>query len=307
MQRFLVRRLIITFITLLAVSLIIFIMARASGDPRTLMLSELSTGDVDQWEELGEKLGLNKPYYEQYGIFLRDMLTGNFGKSIKENREAADIIWERLVATFQLGVAAFAFSLIVGIPLGILSSVNRGGILDNIGKVVALIGQSAPPFWIGIMLIFFFAVQLGWVPPSGREDWKGIILPAVTLGWFFVAANMRLVRSAMLDVLDSEYVKLARAKGVSSKMIIWKHALRNALIPPLTFAGVTMGSLVAGSLTTEVVFAWPGLGRLAVNAMLASDYPVLQGVVITYTVLYVGAAFLVDVLYAYIDPRIRYA
>ena len=306
MQRFLVRRLIITFITLLAVSLIIFIMARASGDPRTLMLSELSTGDVDQWEELGEKLGLNKPYYEQYGIFLRDMLTGNFGKSIKENREAADIIWERLVATFQLGVAAFAFSLIVGIPLGILSSVNRGGILDNIGKVVALIGQSAPPFWIGIMLIFFFAVQLGWVPPSGREDWKGIILPAVTLGWFFVAANMRLVRSAMLDVLDSEYVKLARAKGVSSKMIIWKHALRNALIPPLTFAGVTMGSLVAGSLTTEVVFAWPGLGRLAVNAMLASDYPVLQGVVITYTVLYVGAAFLVDVLYAYIDPRIRY-
>lgn len=307
MQRFLVRRLIITFITLLAVSLIIFIMARASGDPRTLMLSELSTGDVDQWEELGEKLGLNKPYYEQYGIFLRDMLTGNFGKSIKENREAADIIWERLVATFQLGVAAFAFSLIVGIPLGILSSVNRGGILDNIGKVVALIGQSAPPFWIGIMLIFFFAVQLGWVPPSGREDWKGIILPAVTLGWFFVAANMRLVRSAMLDVLDSEYVKLARAKGVSSKMIIWKHALRNALIPPLTFAGVTMGSLVAGSLTTEVVFAWPGLGRLAVNAMLASDYPVLQGVVITYTVLYVAAAFLVDVLYAYIDPRIRYA
>ena len=307
MQRFLVKRLIITFITLLAVSLIIFIMARASGDPRTLMLSELSTGDVDQWEELGKKLGLDKPYYEQYGIFLRDMLTGNFGKSIKENREAADIIWERLIATFQLGVAAFAFSIIVGIPLGILSSVNRGGILDNIGKVVALIGQSAPPFWIGIMMIFFFAVNLGWVPPSGREDWKGIILPAVTLGWFFVAANMRLVRSAMLDVLDSEYIKLARAKGVSSNAIIWKHALRNALIPPLTFAGVTMGSLVAGSLTTEVVFAWPGLGRLAVTAMLASDYPVLQGLVITYTLLYVGAAFLVDVMYAYIDPRIRFA
>ncbi len=307
MQRFLVKRLFITFITLLAVSLIIFIMARASGDPRTLMLSELSTGDVDQWEELGKKLGLDKPYYEQYGIFLRDMLTGNFGKSIKENREAADIIWERLIATFQLGVAAFAFSIIVGIPLGILSSVNRGGIMDNIGKVVALVGQSAPPFWIGIMMIFFFAVKLGWVPPSGREDWRGIILPAITLGWFFVAANMRLVRSAMLDVLDSEYIKLARAKGVSSNAIIWKHALRNALIPPLTFAGVTMGSLVAGSLTTEVVFAWPGLGRLAVTAMQASDYPVLQGVVITYTLLYVGAAFLVDVMYAYIDPRIRFA
>ncbi|MCZ6789423.1 MAG: ABC transporter permease [Chloroflexi bacterium] len=307
MQRFLVRRFFITFITLLAVSLIVFIMARAAGDPRTLMLSELSSGDVDQWEELGEKLGLNKPYYQQYGIFLKDMLTGDFGKSIKENRQAIDIIGERLVATFQLGMAAFAFSLIIGIPLGILSSVNRGGILDNIGKLVALIGQSAPPFWLGIMLMFFFAVKLGWVPPSGRQEWSGIILPAITLGWFFVAANMRLVRSAMLDVLDSEYIKLARAKGVSTRVVIWKHALRNAIIPPLTFAGVTLGSLVAGSLTTEVVFAWPGLGRLAVTAMLASDYPVLQGVVITYTLLYIGAAFLVDVLYAYVDPRIRYA
>ena len=307
MQRFLVRRFFITFITLLAVSLIVFIMARAAGDPRTLMLSELSTGDVDQWEELGEKLGLNKPYYQQYGIFLKDMLTGDFGKSIKENRQAIDIIGERLVATFQLGMAAFAFSLIIGIPLGILSSVNRGGMLDNIGKLVALIGQSAPPFWLGIMLMFFFAVKLGWVPPSGRQEWSGIILPAITLGWFFVAANMRLVRSAMLDVLDSEYIKLARAKGVSTRVVIWKHALRNAIIPPLTFAGVTLGSLVAGSLTTEVVFAWPGLGRLAVTAMLASDYPVLQGVVITYTLLYIGAAFLVDVLYAYVDPRIRYA
>jgi peptide/nickel transport system permease protein len=307
MQRFLVKRLIITFITLLAVSLIIFIMARASGDPRTLMLSELSTGDVDQWEELGKKLGLDKPYYEQYGIFLRDMLTGNFGKSIKENREAADIIWERLIATFQLGVAAFAFSIIVGIPLGILSSVNRGGILDNIGKVVALIGQSAPPFWIGIMMIFFFAVNLGWVPPSGREDWKGIILPAVTLGWFFVAANMRLVRSAMLDVLDSEYIKLARAKGVSSNAIIWKHALRNALIPPLTFVGITLGFLITGSIVAETVFQWPGMGMLAFTSLQKSDYPTLQGIVMVFAVIYLFTNFVVDILYAYIDPRIRYS
>ena len=175
------------------------------------------------------------------------------------------------------------------------------------GKAVALIGQSAPSFWLGIMMIFFFAVKLGWVPPSGRQDWNSIFLPAITLGWFFVAANLRLVRSAMLDVLDSEYIKLARAKGVSRRAIIWKHALRNAIIPPLTFAGITLGTLVTGSLTIEVVFAWPGLGQLAVQAVRAVDYPLLQGIVMSFTLIYLMAAFLVDVLYAYIDPRIRYA
>ena len=304
MQRFLVRRLLITVITLLAVSLVIFIMARASGDPRTLMLDELST--EEQWEELGELLGLDRPYYQQYGIFVKDMVTGDFGQSIKEHRPAINVIGERVLATLELGAAAFLFSVVIGIPLGILSSVKRGSMLDQFGKVVALIGQSAPPFWIGIMFIFFFAVKLGWVPPSGRHDWNSIFLPAVTLGWFFVASQLRLIRSAMLDVLDSEYIKLARAKGVAPRSLIWKHALRNAMIPPLTFAGVTMGSLVAGSLTTEVVFAWPGLGQLAVQALWAYDYPLLQGIVVVFTLIYVAASFLVDVLYAYIDPRIRY-
>ena len=307
MQRFLIRRILITFITLLAVSVIIFVMARISGDPRTLLLSELSRGDDIQWEALGRKLGLDKPHYQQYAIFLKDMATGDFGRSIFEGRPARDVIGERLVATIELGVIAFIWSALIGIPLGILGSVKRGGALDWIGKVIALIGQSAPGFWLGIMLMFFFAVRLEWVPPSGREDWTSRILPAITLGWFFIAVNMRLVRSAMLDVLDSEYIKLARAKGASETIVVWKHALRNALIPPLTMAGVTMGNLVAGSLTTEVVFAWPGIGRLAVTAMLSSDYPVLQGVVLVYTLIYVLAAFLVDILYAYIDPRIRYA
>ena len=268
------------------------------------MLDELST--EEQWEELGELLGLDQPYYQQYGIFIKDMVTGDFGQSIKERRPAIHVIGERVLATFELGAAAFLFSVVVGIPLGILSSVQRGSLLDQFGKVVALIGQSAPPFWIGIMFIFFFAVKLGWVPPSGRHDWNSIFLPAVTLGWFFVASQLRLIRSAMLDVLDSEYIKLARAKGVAPRSVIWKHALRNAMIPPLTFAGVTMGSLVAGSLTTEVVFAWPGLGQLAVQSLWAYDYPLLQGIVVIFTLIYVAASFLVDVLYAYIDPRIRY-
>ena len=305
MQRFLVRRLLITIVTLFAVSVIIFVMARISGDPRTMMLGDFFT--QEQYDLVGAKLGLDKSYFGQYWVFIKDLVRGDFGQSIKEGRPARDVIGQRFLATLELGGAAFIFSIIVGVPLGILSSVRRGGVMDTVGKMVALIGQSAPGFWLGIMLIFLFAVRLEMVPPSGRQEWNSIFLPAITLGWFFVAANMRLVRSAMLDVLDSEYIKLARAKGVSTSSLIWKHALRNAMIPPLTFAGVTLGNLVAGSITTELVFAWPGLGLLAIQSTLVSDYPVLQGVVIMFTLLYVAAAFLVDITYAYIDPRIRYA
>jgi peptide/nickel transport system permease protein len=305
MQRFLVRRFFIIIITLFAVSVIIFIMARTGGDPRTMLLDDYAT--QEQWDELGVSLGIDKPYYQQYGLFIRDVFNGDFGQSIKERRPVMEVISDRIWPTIQLGLAAFIFSLVIGIPLGILSSVRRGGMLDLVGKTVALIGQSAPSFWLGIMFMFWFAVMLGWVPPSGRGEWKAIILPMITLGWVFIAANLRLMRSAMLDVLDSEYIKLARAKGVSGTVVIWKHALRNALIPPLTFAGVNLGALITGSLTTELVFAWPGLGQLAVQALWAFDYPLLQGIVIVYTLMYVGAAFIVDVLYAYIDPRIHYA
>ena len=305
MKAFLVRRFLFTIVTLFAVSVIIFAMARISGDPRPLLLGEFFT--PEQYESVGKSLGLDKSYLEQYWVFLKDLLRGDFGASITEGKPAREVIQRRFMPTLRLGIAAFALSVVVGVPLGILSAVKRGSILDQIGKLVALIGQSAPSFWLGIMLIFFFAVWLKWVPPSGDEEWNSIFLPAITMGWFLVAANMRLVRSAMLDVLDAEYIKLARAKGVPSTSVIWKHAFRNAMIPPLTFAGVTLGSLVTGSVTTELVFAWPGLGLLAIRSTLLSDYPVLQGVVIIFTLLYVTAAFLVDVLYACIDPRIRYA
>ncbi len=295
---------IIAIITIFVVSLIIFIMSRVSGDPRHIYLDDYST--QEDWDRMGALLGLDKPYYEQYGIFLKKAVRGDFGESIREGEPVMSVILDRLPNTLQLGVAAFAFSVLVGVPLGILSAVKRGSALDLIGKLVSLIGQSAPPFWLGIMLMFFFAVKLGWVPPYGRQEWSSILLPGITLGWFYVAANLRLIRSAMLDVLDSEYIKLARAKGVSPKMVIFKHALRNALIPPLTFAGVTLGALVTGSLVVETVFAWPGLGKLAIEALFGADYPLLQGVVIVFTLMYVTAALTVDVLYAYIDPRIRY-
>ena len=198
-------------------------------------------------------------------------------------------------------------ALLIGIPLGVFSAVWRGTILDQIGRVIALVGQAAPSFWLGIMFMFFFAVKLGLVPPSGMGSWNSFILPMITLAWGgFLAGSLRLMRSAMLDVMDSEYIKLARAKGVSTRGVIWKHTLRNALIPPLTFAGVSMPAILTGSLTTELVFAWPGMGQLAIQALFAADYPLLQGLVIMFTFGYVLVALTVDVLYAYIDPRIRY-
>ncbi len=305
MQKYLVRRFLLAIVTLLAVSLIIFVLSRSAGDPVSLMLDEYSTQqDIDR---MMAKLGTDKPYYQQYFFFLRDAVQGDLGNSIKEGRPVREVIMERLPATLYLGLTAFIVSLLVGIPLGILSSIKRGSLIDQVGKVVALLGQAAPPFWLGIMLIIFFAVSIRAFPTSGREDWHSIVLPAVTLGWYYAAANLRLVRSAMLDVLDSEYIKLARAKGVPYGGIVLRHAFRNALIPPLTFAGVTLGALVTGSLVVETVFAWPGLGKLAIDALYAFDYPLLQGVVVVFTLLYVLVAFGVDVLYAYIDPRIRYA
>ena len=305
MQRFLVRRILMALVTLLAVTVIIFVMSRAAGDPRHIYLDDYST--QEDWDRLTINMGLDKPLYLQYAIFLKDAVRGKFGESIKEGRPSMEIIIERLPATFQLGISAFLFSVIVGVPLGILSAVKRGSFLDITGKVVALVGQSAPVFWLGLMLMFFFAVKLEWLPPYGRQEPTSIILPAVALGWFYAAANLRLLRSAMLNVLDSEYVKLARAKGVSNNVVIWKHSLRNALIPVLTFAGITLGSLVTGSLVVETVFAWPGLGQLAIQALVGNDYPLLQAVIVIFTLMYVLAALMVDIMYAYIDPRIRYA
>ena len=305
MQRYLLRRVVMAGFTLLVVSLLIFVMSRAAGDPRHIYLDDYST--QEDWDRLTVALGLDKPYYQQYGIFLKDALRGRFGESIAEGRPSMEIIIERLPATLQLGLASFIFSIVVGVPLGIFSAVRRGTMLDAVGKVVALIGQSAQVFWLGIMLMFLLAVKVQWLPPYGRQEAASIILPAVTLGWFYAAANLRLLRSSMLNVLDSEYVKLARAKGVSGPKVIWKHALRNALIPVLTFSGVTLGSLVTGSLVVETVFAWPGLGQLAIKSLVSNDYPLLQAVIIIFTLMYVTAALLVDVMYAYVDPRIRYA
>ena len=305
MTRYLLRRLTTLVITLVVVSVVVFVMGRVSGDPRALLMSPNAT--LDQYEELGRKLGLDKPLYAQYWIFIQDAVRGDMGTSIRERRPVRAIILERLPNTLRLAAAAFVFSVVAGVPLGVLSATRRGSLLDSVGKVLAMSGQAIPTFWLGIMLIFLFSVKLEWLPPSGRAGATSIILPAITLGWFFAAVNMRLIRSAMLDVLDSEYIKLARAKGLASHMVIWKHAFRNAMIPSLTFGGITLGLLVSGSVVTETIFAWPGIGRLAIESLLNFDYPLLQGVVLFSSALYSLSALLIDALYAVVDPRIRYS
>jgi peptide/nickel transport system permease protein len=303
-QRYLLRRVLQGIGTLLIISLIVFLLARLSGDPLNIMLSEEAS--KEDYAVAAKHWGLDRPLTEQYLTFLGNALRGDLGHSIRLRRPALELVWERLPATLQLAGAAIFVSLVIAIPIGVLSAVKRDTPLDYIGKVIALIGQSMPSFWLGIVLIWIFAVVLGWLPASGTGGIQHFILPALALGWYQVAAVMRLVRSAMLDVLDSEYVKLARIKGVTERRVVWKHCLRNAAIPPLTYIGFIVAVLLTGSIVIETVFAWPGIGLLAIDAVRYRDFPVVQTVVLLFAAKYVIINLLVDVAYVYVDPRIRF-
>jgi peptide/nickel transport system permease protein len=303
-QRYLAQRVIQGVGTLVVISLIVFLLARLSGDPLLIMLSEEAS--KEDYAVAAQHWGLDRPLIEQYVTFLGNALRGDLGQSIRLRRPALELVWERLPATLQLAGAAILVSLLIAIPIGVLSAVKRDTPLDYVGKVIALIGQSMPSFWLGIVLIWIFAVILGWLPASGTGGPQHFILPALALGWYQVAAVMRLVRSAMLDVLDSEYVKLARIKGVAERGVVWRHCLRNAAIPPLTYIGFIVAVLLTGSIVIETVFAWPGIGLLAIDAVRYRDFPVVQTVVLLYAAKYVIINLLVDVAYVYVDPRIRF-
>ncbi len=304
MSTFLIRRLIALTITMLAVSALVFTLSRVSGDPRELYLGEFTSSE--QWDAWGRQMGLDRPLVVQYLVWLGKALTGDLGISLREQRPVMDIIFEKLPATLELGLAAFAFSVTLGVSLGVVTAVRRGTVWDYLARTFALLGQATPPFWLGIMLILLFAVALQWLPSGRKGGLDSFVMPVITLGWLAVAANLRLVRSSMLEVLDSEFIKLARAKGVSTRRVVWKHAFRNALIPPLTQAGLTLSSFIAGAVVTETVFAWPGMGRMAVEAVNQNDFPLLVGAVLTISFMYVAMNFLVDLAYGVIDPRIRY-
>jgi peptide/nickel transport system permease protein len=290
---------------LFAATVFLFALSRAAGDPRFLYLAEDTTQEV--WDEWGRELGLDRPLIVQYGSWLGNAIQGDFGNSLWFKRDAFAIVLERVPATLQLAAAAFLFTMVVAIPLGVLSAAKRGSVWDYMGRIFALLGQSMPGFWLGIVLILLFAVQWDLVPTSRRVGWTSFLLPTITLGWFPAAGMLRLVRSSMLDVLDTEFVKFARAKGVPRRKLIWKHAFRNALIAPLTYASLLLAGLVTGAVVTETVFAWPGLGRLGVQAVNNNDFPLMAAIVVSTAVVYILANLLIDVAYVLVDPRIRYS
>ena len=305
MQRYIIVRLFHALLALFAMSIIVFSLARISGNPMDVLLPEDAT--VQDFEIMSERWGLDKPLHIQYLVYVGNVLRGDFGTSIKwPGRSTRDLIFARLPATLELSFLALIVAALLALPLGVMVAVKKDTGIDYAGKVVALLGQAAPSFWVGIVLIWIFAVTLEWLPASGRGGLTSLILPAFALGWFQVAAVMRLTRSSMLEVLDSEYVKLARIKGIPNWKVIWKHCLRNAAIAPLTYFGFILGGFLTGSVVTETVFAWPGVGLLAIDALRARDFQVVQSVVLFFGVIYIASNLLVDILYAYLDPRIRY-
>ena len=305
MRGYIALRLGQSLLTVFVVLAIVFVVARLSGDPVTLFAPpEARKEDIDN---LKEQLGLTQPLPVQFVHFLSEAARGDFGNSFRTNQPAMREVLERVPNTLQLSIAALLISIFIAVPAGMLSAIDKGGLFDRFGKVIALLGQAMPNFWLGLLLIFFFGVRLHWLPTGGKGGINHIILPALTLGSFTMAALMRLTRSAMLNVLDSEYVTMARAKGVPESVIVFKHAFRNALLPVVTILGLQAGRLVAGSVIVETIFAWPGMGRLSIQAINSSDYPVVQAAILLTSASIVLANLGVDLLYAFIDPRIRFA
>jgi peptide/nickel transport system permease protein len=303
MRVFLLRRLSQSLVVLLGISFVVFFILHLTGDPAAVLLPpEASAEDIRRFREA---MGFDDPFLVQYGRFLAGALRGDFGNSIRHGEPAFGLVLERMPATFELAGAALVIALLLSIPAGIVSAVRRNTMVDYVSTVFALLGQSMPTFWLGIMLILFFSVSLNLLPSSGRGTPQHLILPAVTLGLFTTARITRLTRSGMLEVLNQDYIRTARAKGVADPPVVWKHALKNAAIPIVTIVGIELGTLLGGSVITETIFAWPGVGRLSVQAIYNRDYPVVQASVFLLATTFVLVNLVVDVVYTYLDPRIR--
>jgi peptide/nickel transport system permease protein len=306
MQRFILRRFLESIIVLIGTATVIFFLVRITGDPVTLMLPPNATAaDVQQ---LRRVLGLDAPLYVQYLRFTTDLFRGHLGVSIRFTESCAKLILERLPATLELAGAALLFAMAIAFPVGIWSAVKPGSWVDNLGSIFTLLGQSTPVFWLGIMFIYEFSVKRQWLPSFGRQpgDIRYLVMPAVALGMYSAALTTRMLRSTLLSVLKEDYVRTARAKGLTGRVVLLKHVLRNALIPVITVIGLQMAGLLAGSVVTETVFAWPGVGRLVINAVFARDFPLVQACIIVISFFFVFVNLIVDILYALIDPRIRY-
>jgi ABC-type dipeptide/oligopeptide/nickel transport system permease component len=317
MRKFLLRRLIRAVVALWGISTIVFVVMRLSGDPVPLMLPP--DAPRSEIERVRSQLGLDQPIYVQYLVYFRDLLQGNLGRSIHMRQPAMQIAAERLPATLELAIGSFVLAVVIAVPAGLVSAARRNSIWDNLAMGLALLGQSAPTFYIGIMLILVMGLQLGWFPISGRgqgtwlepTDWptmlRHMVLPAVTLGAFAMASIARLTRSAVLETMRQDFIRTARAKGLNEARVLVRHNLKNAAIPIITIMGLQFGTLLGGAVVTETVFSWPGIGRLAIQSIFNRDYPVVQSSVLLVATFFVLVNFLVDLTYGWLDPRIRYS
>jgi len=297
-------RLYQAIIVFLVVSGIVFSILHISGDPLALLMPpDAPPSDV---EEMRKTLGLDKPLIIQYALFLKNAAQGNLGVSYHHGQPALKLVLERLPASLELVVTTIIISLILALPIGVLAASRRGSMIDRVSLLGSLIGISAPPFWIGIAFIFIFSVELQWLPSSGRGTWAHLVLPATSLALYRLALFIRLIRAGMLDVMTMDFIRTARSKGVSEKKVIYKHALKNTLIPFVTIAGMQMGSLLAGAIVTEKVFAWPGMGRLFLEAIGVMDFPVIIAWALVTATIFLTLNFIVDLIYVYLDPRIRH-
>jgi peptide/nickel transport system permease protein len=304
MARFIVIRIIQSIIALIGITILVFFLLRASGDPVNMIRSPSMT--EEQVQAIYHQLGLDKPVVQQLWIYVSDLAHGNLGTSLIEKRPVSELIVVALPNTLKLGVTAFVLGMGLAFILGVLAATKRDSIADNGVKFLAILGQALPGFWVGIMLLLIFYDRLHWLPVGGGVTPADFVMPVATEIFFLMPGMMRLVRSTMLDVLDSEYIKLARIKGLPERIVIWKHALRNALISPLTILGMLFAGLISGAVVTEQIFNWPGMGRLVLQATIGRDFPIVQSIVLIVAVMVLGINLLVDITYAYVDPQIRY-
>jgi peptide/nickel transport system permease protein len=306
-MRYVIRRLLQSIIVVFGVSIVAFGMTFLTGDPAEAILgrgADLMT--VQQIQEFRVQMGFDRPWYVQYFDFVWKALQGDFGYSFIRHQPAYQIITERLPATIQLAAFALIISIVFSIPLGVISATKSNTLIDYVVTLVALIGQSVPSFWLGILLILFFGVYLRWLPISGSGSWQQLIMPGITLAAFSIARNMRLTRAAMLDLMQKDFVRTARSKGISENRVVYVHVLRNSLLPIVTAIGLQMGFLLGGSVIVETIFGWPGVGREIIAAIGSNDFYVVQAGVIMLALIFTGVNLLVDLVYGWIDPRIRY-
>jgi len=302
-RTYILRRIGYSLLSLFLLSITIFLFVRVTGDPASLLVEPGAS--VADLAAIRAKFGLDQPLWVQYGHFIASLAAGDLGESFYYRTPVLELYMQRLPNSLLLASVAMAFSLLIGIPSGILAAVRVGRFWDKAGKIFSLLGLSLPSFWVGLVLILFFSVYLEWLPSSGSGTVWHLLMPAFALGWYFAAAHMRLTRSSMLEVLDSEYIKLARLKGLPESLVIAKHAFKNALIPVLTLAGINLVIMINVAVVVEMVFAWPGIGRLLYEGVTFRDFPVVQAVVLLGGGMIVVVNLLIDILYAVIDPRIR--